>query len=301
MQKPFLYVLIILIVFSGMSVAQESTSSFRITPPPVPCLKFFPGVQQFSITGTHYTMGELEGQEGISSKPVAYGANMDYAFSSKKPLLGLQNGGIISLAIMNISIPSSLPGMEENTMGTNAYNLGFHWVLDLVNGEKRDIAGEIISRKPTVAMFLGGVLNYFNLNMGPIYAGLGIQDDVKAKTLTSNYSVGLGADLPLGFVISLVPYVRYTTSQVSMTMKVPEMFNPSEFYDQTFTSSYDFVDYGTDIDIRPFRNAPDWVISVGVALAQIEGLQNGNRLITVSIKHEIGKYYSSTLIGPRLH
>jgi hypothetical protein len=61
------------------------------------------------------------------------------------------------------------------------------------------------------------------------------------------------------------------------------------------------VDYGTDIDIRLFRNAPDWVISLGMAMSQIEGFQNGNRLITLSIKHEIGKYYSSTMIGPRVH
>ena len=301
MSKPFLSVMIIILTVSGLSMAQDGTSAFRITPPPVPCLKFFPGVKQFSVTGTHYTMGELEGQEGVSSKPVAYGANLDYAFSSKKPLLGLQNGGIVSLAIMNISIPTSVPGMEENTMATNAYNLGFHWVLDLVNGEKRDIAGEIIARKPTLALFLGGMLNYFNLNMGPLYASLGNPEDIKAKTLTTNYSIGMGADLPLGFVISLVPYIRYTTSQVSMTMQVPAMFNTSEFYDQTFSSSYDYVDYGTDIDIRLFRNAPDWVISLGMAMAQIEGFQNGNRLITLSIKHEIGKYYSSTMIGPRLH
>ncbi len=301
MFKPFIVLLIVLLALFGLLQAQDSGSSFKMTPPPIPCLKFFPGVQQFSVTGIHYTMGQLEGEEGFSRKPVAMGVNMDYAFSSKRSILGMQNGGIFSMAVMNLSIPTGIPGVEEKTMGTNAYNLGFHWVLDIVNGEKRDIAGEIISRKPTVAWFFGGVLNYFNLNMGPVYAALGNQEDIKVKTLVSNYSVGMAADLPLGFIVSLVPYVRYTTSQVSMTMQVPAMFTASEFYDQTFTSSYDLMDYGTDIDIRLFRNAPDWVISLGMAMAQIEGFENGNRLLTVSIKHEIGKHYSSTMIGPSLH
>ena len=107
--------------------------------------------------------------------------------------------------------------------------------------------------------------------------------------------------LVLGFIISLVPYIRYTSSQVSTTMNAPGMFDPTDVYEQTFTSSYNFMDYGTDIDIRLFRNAPDWVISLGMAMAQIKGLQNGNRLITLSIKYEMGKHYSSTLIGPALH
>ena len=301
MNKYFVFMLAFIMIGTGILYGQDSGSSFKMTPPPVPCLKFFPGVQQFSVSGIHYTMGELEGQQGFNGKPVAYGFNANYAFSNKRRLLGAENGGIISLSLMNISIPMGIPGIEENKVGTNAYNLGFYWVVDLVNGEKRDIAGEIISRKPSVAFFLGDVLNYFSLNMGPIYEALGNQEDIKAKTLTSNYSLGIGADIPLGFTISLVPYIRYTNSQVTMQMKVPEIMNPSQTYTMTFTSSYDFMDYGTDIDIRLFRNAPDWVISLGMAMAQIEGLQNGNRLITLSLKYEIGKHYSSTLIGPALH
>ncbi|UCF64788.1 MAG: hypothetical protein JSW33_02840 [bacterium] len=301
MYKMRLVVLTLFLCGFCQLFAQDSGSSFKMTPPPVPCLKFFPGVKQFSITGTHYTMGEMEGQSGMSGSPVAMGVNINYAFSSKRTLLGAQNGAILSLAYMNVSMPLKLTETSENTLSTNAYNLGIHWVLDLVNGEKRDIAGEIISRKPTVAAFLGAVLNYMPFNMGPLYEPLGYTEDIISKTLTSNYSVGLAADIPLGFVISLVPYIRYTSSQVSTTMMAPGMFNPAEVYEQTFTSSYDFMDYGTDIDIRLFRNAPDWVISLGMAMAQIEGLQNGNRLITLSIKHEIGKHYSNTLIGPALH
>ncbi len=179
--------------------AQDSGSSFKMTPPPIPCLKFFPGVQQFTITGIHYTMGELESEAGLSGKPVAYGFNANYAFSNKKKFLGAQNGAIISLSYMNVSIPMGLMERDDNTMHTNAYSLGVNAVIDLVNGEKRDIAGEIVSMKPTVALFFGNVINYFTLNMGPIYEMLGVHEDIKAKTLTGNYSIGMGADFPLGF------------------------------------------------------------------------------------------------------
>ncbi len=301
MSKVFLLAGVLLLICWWALPAQDSGSSFKLTPPPVPCLKFFPGVQQFTITGIHYTMGELESEAGLNGKPVAYGFNANYAFSNKKTFLGAQNGANIFFSYMNVSMPFGLTEGDDNKIHTNAYSLGFNAVIDLVNGEKRDIAGEIISMKPTVALFFGDVINYFSLNMGPIYEMLGVNEDIKAKTLTANYSIGMGADFPLGFLISIVPYIRYTSSQVTMSMKVPELFNPTELYTQTYTSFYSYMDYGSDIDLRPFRNAPDWVISLGMAMAQIEGLKNGNRLITLSIKHEMGKHYSSTIIGPALH
>lgn len=301
MSKVFMLTGVLLLICWWVLPAQDSGSSFKLTPPPVPCLKFFPGVKQFTITGIHYTMGELESEAGLNGKPVAYGFNANYAFSNKKKFLGAQNGANIFFSYMNVSMPFGQIEGDDNKIHTNAYSLGFNAVIDLVNGEKRDIAGEIISMKPTVALFFGDVINYFSLNMGPIYEMLGVYEDIKAKTLTANYSIGMGADFPLGFLISIVPYIRYTSSQVTMSMKVPEPFNPTELYTKTYTSSYSYMDYGSDIDLRPFRNAPDWVISLGMAMAQIEGLKNGNRLITLSIKHEMGKHYSSTIIGPILH
>jgi hypothetical protein len=301
MRKIMLFTVVFLMTGLGSLIAQDSGSTFKVTPPPVPCLKFFPGVSQFSVTGIHYTMGELEGQAGMTGSPVAYGFDANYAFSSKKKFLGAQNGGIINFSYMNISIPMNLMNEEENTMRTNSYNLGFYGVIDLVNGEKRDIAGEIIALKPTVAIFVGGLINYYSLNMGPLYQMLGYQEDIKARTLTTNYSVGTASDLPLGYFFALVPYLRYTFSMSSIQMKVPEPFNPTELYTETYISDYDFMDYGLDINLRPFRNAPDWLISLGMAISQIEGLSKGNRLITLSIKHEIGKFYSSTTIGPALH
>jgi hypothetical protein len=61
------------------------------------------------------------------------------------------------------------------------------------------------------------------------------------------------------------------------------------------------MDYGADINLRPFRNAPEWKISVGTVLSQIEGMSKGNLLIIASIKREWGKYYSSTMFGPKLY
>jgi len=301
MGKLILFMVTFLIAAVSFSYADDTGSSFKVTPPPIPCIKFFPGVKQFSITGIHYTMGELEDEAGMAGSPVAYGFDGNYAFSSKNKFLGAQNGGIINFSYMKISMPMNLMGEEENTMRTNSYNLGFYGVIDVVNGEKRDIAGEIIALKPTVALFVGGLINYYSLNLGPLYQMLGYTEDIKAKNLSTNYSLGIASDLPLGYFFALVPYLRYTYSLSSLQMEVPEPFNPTEFYTETYTSSYDFMDYGFDINLRPFRNAPDWIISLGMAIAQIEGFSNGNRMLTLGIKHEIGKLYSSTTIGPALH
>ncbi len=301
MNKFTLLVLTFLVAGFWTVHADENGSAFRITPPPVPCLKFFPGVKQFSLTGIHFKMGELEDQAGLGGAPVAYGFNANFAFSSPKPFLGAQNGAILTFSYLNISMPMNISGLYEEEISTNAYNLGYYGVLDLVSGEKRDLAGEIVALKPTVALFFGTMLNYFSLNMGPLYQVLGNEEDVIARNLTTNFSAGIAADIPIGYFIALVPFFRYTASMSSMFMKVPEPFNPDNMYTEQFTSSYSYTDYGTDIDIRPFRNAPDWIISLGMAMAQVQGLKNGNRLITLSIKHEMGRYYSSTKIGPGLH
>jgi len=137
--------------------------------------------------------------------------------------------------------------------------------------------------------------------MGPIYQAFGHSEDIFVNNLIINFPISMAAEFPLGFYFSLIPFARFTASQVSVTMKVPEPFNPDKLYTEQFSSSFTSFSYGSDIDLRPFRNAPDWIISLGMALAQIKGMKNGNRLFTLSIKHEIGKHYSSTMIGPSLH
>jgi hypothetical protein len=298
MKKLFSTFIMIGIIGLSFSELPAQNSNIQLTPPPVPCFKFFPGVSQLSMTGIYLKTGEQKGQTG---SPEAFGINANYSFSSPHTFLGAQNGGIVNFSVMNLTIPVSAQENEKRKMTTNIYTFGFHGVIGLINGEKRDIAGEIIDINPSMAIFLGLQGTFFDLNLGPIYQGLGHPEDIVTENMVSNFSIGLAGEFPLGFQISLIPFIRYTASTASITMKVPKLFDPSELYRATYTSDYDFMDFGTDIDIRPFVNAPDWIISVGTALAQIKGLEGGNILITLGIKYEVGKHYSSTLIGPVLH
>ncbi len=296
--KTKLCVIIILFLSVPISLlAQSGESSLRFSPPPIPYIKFYPDVSQYSLTGIYFKMGETEGQSGV---PEAMGVNANYAFSEKK-FLGIQSGGIVNFSYMNLTLPMALPNSDADEIATDAFGFGFYGVANLYNGEKHDIAGEVVAFGPTVALFIGLQGNFFSINMGPLYQALGNQEEIKARNMLTNYSIGLAGDIPLHYRISLIPYVRYTSSTATVTMKVPKIFTPSELYDATYNTNYSFVDYGADIDIRPFANAPDWVVSMGMALAQIEGLQNGNLLLTLGIKYEVGKYYSNTIIGPAVH
>ena len=281
--------------------AEDQESPFRPTPPPVPCLKFFPGVRQFSLTGVYFKMGELESQDFFNGSPIAKGFSAYYAFSAKKRFLGCDNGTILSASYMNISMPINLPGLQQNEMRSDYFNLGITGVWDLVNGEKHDIAGEIVALRPTIAIFFGSQLGFYRTNMGPLYQNFGHSEDIVTDNLILDLPVGIAAEFPIGFYFSLIPFAQFTTSKMMMFMKIPEPFNPNKLYTKQFNYNYTSSSYGFDIDLRLFRNAPDWIISVGMALAQIKGMKNGNRLFTLSIKHEIGKHYSSTMIGPSLH
>ncbi len=61
------------------------------------------------------------------------------------------------------------------------------------------------------------------------------------------------------------------------------------------------MDYGAHVNLRPFRNAPEWKICLGTVLSQVQGMAKGNLLFMASIKREWGKHYSSTMYGTKLY
>ena len=121
--------------------------------------------------------------------------------------------------------------------------------------------------------------------------------------------MGLVADIPLNYYVSLVPFGRLSLGSTTVTTIMPyvlTLYAPPYYIvmpgipeDSTYSSNR--FDYGMDIDLRPFRNAPDWKVSVGTVLSQVQGMAEGNLVITVSVKKEFGKHYSSTTFGPKLH
>jgi hypothetical protein len=142
---------------------------------------------------------------------------------------------------------------------------------------------------------------------------MGLGRELSVNTTETGFPLGLVADIPLNYYISLVPFARFNWSSTSMRTVYPYQwifvtsYIPFEMDTVLMTSIDDSTysstrfDYGMDIDLRPFRNAPDWKISVGTVVSQIEGMADGNLVIMVSVKKEWGKHYSSTTFGPKLH
>lgn len=287
------------------AAAQDQTNiSLKPTPPPISCLDFFKGVKQLTFTGIYMKMGEAE-NSGLDEAPTAWGFQAEAAQGAGDGMGALVNGMFLK---MNVPIFN-----EDNP----AFMLGMNAMLvkDLVQGEKRDIAGEITEKKPTVALFGGVGWNFVGFTLEDFsIPGFGPSGyDLTMNTSELSFPVGLAAELPLSPFISLVPFGRFAWSKSSMdiTMPYPQILITSymplqmdtlwmlDYSDSSYTTTR--MDYGADINLRPFRNAPEWKISVGTVLSQVEGMSKGNLLLMASIKREWGKHYSSTMFGPKLY
>lgn len=303
MKKELIAAAMLLLAVSA--AAQDETNiSLKPTPPPISCLDFFKGVKQLTFTYLYMRMGEAE-DSGLDEAPTAWGLQAEAAQGARDGL-----GAIVNGMFMKVNVPMNNEDYPAYMMGTNLF-----LVKDLVQGEKKDIAGEIIEKKLTVALFGGGGWTFTSFIMADFeYPGFGSSGyDLSVNTSELSFPLGLAAEVPLNPFISLVPFGRFAVSKTSMdiTVPYPQILITSYMPFRTDTlwmidysdSSYSSTrfDFGMDINLRPFRNAPEWKISVGTVLSQIEGMSKGNLLIIASIKREWGKYYSSTMFGPKLY
>jgi hypothetical protein len=303
MKKTALLLAFQLLVVVGWSFAQGSA---RPTPPPISCFHFSDGESQWSLTTLYMKMGH---DSTTSKGPTAFGFTGDYAISVPGNILPVHAGAILSGSYLKMNIPftmadSANPSDSNKSASANYFGMSLVGVLVPVDGEKKDVAGEIIQIKPTLALFGGGAMDHYGLNMGPLFKSLGSTEDYTVSMTSISFPGGMVAELPLNYTFTLVPFARVRPAIFFMTSKQPSYdFNTMQFtfQDTTIVDGNVSFDYGADIDLRLFRNSPEWVISAGTVLSQVGGLKSGNLQLTVSLKREIGKHYSSTLIGPLLH
>lgn len=302
--KKVLAVVVLLLTALPAAAQDQTNISLKPTPPPISCLDFFKGVRQLTFTGLYMKMGEAE-DSGLDEAPTAWGFQAEAAQGARDGL-----GAIVSGMFLKMNVPIFNEDNPAFMVGMNAI-----LVKDLIQGEKKDIAGEIIEKKPTVALFGGMGWNYVGFTLDDFsIPGFGSSGyDLTMNTSELSFPIGLAAELPLNPFISFVPFGRFSWSKSSMdiTMPYPQIVITSymplrmdtlwtlDFSDSSYTTTR--MDYGADINLRPFRNAPEWKISVGTVLSQIEGMSKGNLLFIASIKREWGKYYSSTMFGPKLY
>lgn len=293
------------LLLAALAKAQDDGGiSLKPTPPPISCLDYFKGTTQFTFTGIYMKLGLPEDSE-MDESPTGKGFNFEmsrgfadgFGLASHFMFLGL-----------NIPMKDPMTNMDED-YPASAFSLGGMMVLDMIKGEKRDIAGEIIDKKTTLAVFAGLDMAGTQFTMED-FANSGY--DFSVNTYEMGFPMGFAMDIPMGYYASLVPFGRFAWSKTSMEMTIPSYhyvitYTPPYYYDFWLLSFSDSsytttrVDYGMDIDLRPFRNAPEWKISVGTVLSQVSGLKDGNLIIMASVKREWGKHYSSTSFGPKLH
>lgn len=258
----------------------QDESNFKVTPPPISCLDFHKGNKQFTFTGIYMKLGQAENATGDA--PTGWGFNAE---GSRGFFDGL--GVLYHFMFLRLNMPMEAP---SDDIPIKVIGLGPMVVADLVKGEKRDIAGEIVEKKVTVAAFTGFDLTGVFMSMDNAYTG-----EVSISSTDICLPLGMAADLPLGSMVSLVPFGRFSWIANTTT------FDAEGWGGGSTDTSYTRFDYGMDIDLRLFRNAPEWKISVGTVMSQVQGMADGNLLIMASVKREWGKHYSSTMFGPVLH
>ena len=260
--KPFI-LLLLLISLDGRLFADSQ----QIGPPPITCINFHEDTGQWRAT--FITMG-------LGDSGDAIGGAFEYTMSPAD-----DGGHSLNLMYLNMDL--------GEMMGTTPFlSIGCNFIYELVGGEKKDIAGEIVKKEFSLATFFGMNISYMSMStdyMDMTMFGLG-------------EGGGVVAEIPLGGFISFVPYISFTL-MLSMTDMTMDIMGTT--YSDVSSSTTTSFRYGCDIVLTPFRNAKDWKISVGTALGMIAANEGSNSMITFAITREWGKHYKSTTIGPVLN
>ncbi|MDM7925234.1 MAG: hypothetical protein QUS35_04360 [bacterium] len=299
MKRTILPITVLLAVASVH--AQDSDMRLNPTPPPVSTLDFFKGTRQLTVTGIYMELGAGR-DSGLEGKPTGGGANVEWS-------RGISDGfgTTVHFTGLGLAVPLRDPATErKKAHPATALNVGGMAVLDILKGEKRDIAGEIVAKKPTLALFAGFEMTTVLFTMDD-FAGSG--HEFSLESYDYGIPVGAAADIPLGFFVSILPFGRQTWSssiiRTTMPFIVPLHSDPYYLWMPGITAKTSRqtarTDYGFDVDLRLFRNAPEWKISVGTVMSQVSGMKEGNLVIMAGVKREWGKHYSSTTFGPKLH
>lgn len=249
-------------------LAQDDETSLKVTPPPISCLDFHKGTWQFTGTMIYMKLGKAENASGDAPTGMGFNAELTRGF-------GDGFGAIYHFMYLGLTMPMDPP---SDDIPVRVFGLGPMLVVDLKKGEKRDIAGEIIEKKSTVAAFSGLDLTGMSMSM----EGSGFETKVTSSELC--IPIGLACDFPVTPMVSLVPFGRFSWILNTVSYDVDYSIGGySGSISGTSDTSYTRLDYGMDIDLRLFRNAPEWKLSVGTVMSQVKGMAEGNLLLMASV------------------
>ena len=291
MKKTLPVILLLSLFFAQDSFAATQTStSSQLLPPPVSVINWHKQVRTVNMRGLYMSMTPKTDAVGAMTI-TGGGMLMDYNDGWSEHF-----GGSYNLTMMGMTGKSE-DQYSTNSMGTFMFNLNPNIVWTPINGEKKDIAGEVTKTGFSLALYGGYGMSLMSFGTS--------QDIIPTQTTRTSDSMsmsmfsmdyGVVMEVPIAWWISIMPsynITKYTGGSVSVG---------GESYSIDGADLPAQAIFGADILVRPMKLNPNLLVS----LAALTGLVSGNSdnsnynstMIMLGIQYEWGKHYSSTFISP---
>lgn len=285
MRKYFIF--IIIMVCAG-TVAELSASETNLMPPPVSVINWHKGSGVLNIRGIYLGMEPKDDQFNAPSiNGGGIVCDINKAFTDR---LGMN---------FNFSFIGMTGKAEDDFSRQDLSFITFSYnpnlVVELIGGEKKNIAGEIIEDGFSWSVFGGFGVSMMTMDISQRSKSAGSAGSFYSVMKTTLYSLDFGTvmEFPLAFWISLVPNyyaVKYTSMKVD-GKSVGGFKSPMQSI------------YGMDILIRPLKLNPNLKVSLGILMGLVDAntdTSSGYKstLIMLGLQYEWGKHYSSLLFHP---
>jgi hypothetical protein len=198
---------------------------------------------------------------------------------------GLSDEFALSANVGRISMSGEYSGMAA--MRVTAIPWGAYAVYEMLGGNDRDPAGQITRRQPTLSIFGGTEIiplsMSLDMDMDEDMARMAGVERHMDYSETDVFVEGGGLfDVPLADWLSAVPFGSLMLGKT----RAPGVTR--------------LTNLGLDILVRPFRNDPNWEVSVGTVWQQVEANTRGSHLIMAGLSYTLAPHFTRTRVGPVL-
>ena len=290
MKKITIFILSFVGSLACAPLSADQSSGSQLMPPPVSVINWHKGMSALDVQGFYMTMTPKLNLPG-SMKFSGAGLLFDYNKSASEHFGFNLNGSVIGMT------GTSEDTYSQNNLYSTMLNINPNLVYTPIDGEKKDIAGEIVDTGFSWAIFGGVGLMAMNLDTQQVItvANITRTPDTMMMTMTS-FDYGTVMEIPLSWWISLEP--SYTITQFvsgsvtvgGQTIEIDASNLPAQSV------------YGADILIRPLKLNPNLRISLGALAGMIaansDNSDYSSTMIMLGIQYEWGKHYSSSFISP---
>lgn len=167
-------------------------------------------------------------------------------------------------------------------------------VYEIVGGEEKDIAGEIIKDGFSLSVFGGINATFMSMTSSQESIKSGRKEtEYPMLTMMKGYDFGVVAEIPIRYWISAVPSY-YLVKYMSMTMDGESVDGFESPMQHTF---------GVDFFVRPLKLNPNLKVSMGMLMGLLSANsedESGYKttMYVFGIQYEWGKHYSGLFLNP---